>query len=403
MFSRNAEAYDLRLDQACVFIQDDSTCVKGKFHIYLPRSASLKDIRVKLIGSMNLPRDDSLFEKTREILTLLSDHALGSSKTLNSFQLSAGNYEFPFSIPLPSAMTDTVTGPKHMYQMYYVQATIERRFRYNTVVSQPIRIYHPPVLGQLMPSDPMTLEGQTKTDIQYCISMPDLNVPFASSFTVNCWIAPLSKNLKLRNVSLAVIEKHYLRVTATAAESVMHNVMTRNWTRTSTIFSAEQKFSGVTGSPDDLSPEWSLDLPVHLPDSFDLASQSVSTSSINIIHEVVVQAEFENTEIHAVVKMDAKIPFSIYMTPAVIGEDATIHNQSIECFSNIGETPPPYGDHKADAILLAWEGNLRRLGLETSPSFSDQCCQLELANASSQYIGSSASIEPPAYGSYPTA
>lgn len=76
----------------------------------------------------------------------MSEQALGSSKTLSPFQLSAGNYEFPFNFPLTCRMPDTVTGPEHIYHSYEVQVIIERRFRSDSVVSRPIRIYHLPCL-----------------------------------------------------------------------------------------------------------------------------------------------------------------------------------------------------------------------------------------------------------------
>jgi len=80
----------------------------------------------------------------REYITSISEQPIGSSKKLNSFQLPAGDYEFPFSIPLSGQMLETITGLQHSYHTYHVQAIIERRFRSNSIISRDLRIYQSP-------------------------------------------------------------------------------------------------------------------------------------------------------------------------------------------------------------------------------------------------------------------
>ena len=46
------------------------------------------------------------------------------------------------------------------------------------------------------------------------------------------------------------------------------------------------------------SAEWSLSLPVQLPESFSLASQSVSTRVLQVTHDMMLQAKFHNTKTH---------------------------------------------------------------------------------------------------------
>jgi hypothetical protein len=92
------------------------------------------------------PRDDFLIQSDRERITVTSEQTIGSSKCLTSFQLPAGNYEFPFSIPLSGRILETVTCQRQMYHTYHVVATIERRFRGNSTISRPIRIYDHPDL-----------------------------------------------------------------------------------------------------------------------------------------------------------------------------------------------------------------------------------------------------------------
>jgi hypothetical protein len=92
------------------------------------------------------PRDDFLIQNDRERITLISEQNIGSSKCLPSFQLPAGSYKFPFSIPLPGRILETVTCQRQMYHTYHVVAKIERRFRGNSTISRPIRIYNDPNL-----------------------------------------------------------------------------------------------------------------------------------------------------------------------------------------------------------------------------------------------------------------
>lgn len=104
------------------------------------------------------PRDNFSMQNDRERITFLSEQSIGASKCLSSFQLSAGNYKFPFSLPLSARMLETVTCQRHTYHTYHVKAIVERRFRSNSTISRPIRLYNypdPSVDDQLI-SPPVT-------------------------------------------------------------------------------------------------------------------------------------------------------------------------------------------------------------------------------------------------------
>lgn len=81
----------------------------------------------------------------------------------------------------------------------------------------------------------------------------------------------------------------------------MHNIFTIRRSNISTIFQSEHDYTGqaleALATEDGSPPQkWYLSLPVQLPDTFDLASQSISTRPIEISHELMVQANFHNTE-----------------------------------------------------------------------------------------------------------
>ncbi|CAG8138386.1 unnamed protein product [Penicillium olsonii] len=230
--------------------------------------------------------------------------------------------------------------------------------------------------------------------------LPDSNIPFASRFPVKCFFTPLSKSLQLDTVKLLVMERHVLRVDATAAESALHNISTIATSRTSTIFQSEHtsfdQTSGLLATEGDEPPaEWSLSLPVQLPESFDLASQSVLAGIINISHRVVVKAQFRDTENNANITIEEEIPFSIYMTPAVIASNGEIHGHYIERFKSYECAPPAYGQHKCDAIPPEWAEYLRQFNASSQRPHYEQGTVHDMSCIPA--VQGSLDIEPPVY------
>jgi hypothetical protein len=77
----------------------------------------------------------------RERITFERNQALAASKTLSSFTLPAGEYDFPFRILLASDTAETITGVNHEYHSYKVQGIIERHFGKDFVIARPLRVY----------------------------------------------------------------------------------------------------------------------------------------------------------------------------------------------------------------------------------------------------------------------
>ncbi|KGO78343.1 hypothetical protein PITC_059560 [Penicillium italicum] len=252
--------------------------------------------------------------------------------------MPAGDHEFLFDIPLPKAI-------------------IERRLKSDFVVSQPVRIYHVSNLETtyLRPHCPLTLEGNSKENIQYCLSINDRNVPFGCTFPVECWFAPLLKYAKLNTVTIKVIEKQYAQLMATAAESVRYNTRFITAAQTQTVFSKAIDFSQGDESPvDDLSEiEWRFTTPVSLPRNLSACSQSISTRHLKITHELSITAQFCDEAGGVTAEITVVIPFKIYMTPNPIGENESIHGQDIQLFQESQCPPPAYSDRFSDLIVSA--------------------------------------------------
>ncbi|KAJ5122591.1 uncharacterized protein N7443_002694 [Penicillium atrosanguineum] len=307
------------------------------------------------------PRDEFLISNVRRQITFERRQPIAASKTLNSFTLPTGNYEFPFKICIGSSATETITGINHEYHSYKVQGVIERRFGKDFVVSQPIRVYkylgletnHP------WPSFPESIENQRDENIHYNISIPDRNIPFGSSFPVEFWLTPLSKDIQLAAIEIQVLERHSLRIEATAAESVRSNVHFLTSRRTYVVFSERHDLTVEnyeTPNPEFSDVEWRITKPVHLPLSMDACSQSIRLEIIKIAHVLTTTIELRTLE-GCISTITESIPFDIFMSPDVVGENGAVHGQDIEQSQSKNIPPPPYGAHTMDlAVQDSLEG-----------------------------------------------
>ncbi|CRL24674.1 Arrestin-like, N-terminal [Penicillium camemberti] len=358
MFRKQITRSELSLDQACIFISEDRhpVAVTGRLNLTLAQVVSVKGIKVRLRGIFAIPIEGILGSENREQITFEREQPLASSKTLTAFQMPAGDHAFLFDIPLPSKVFDTATGANHQYHTYRVEAIIERRLKSDFVISQPVRIYQVSDLetSYLRPHCPLTLEGHSDENIQYCLSITDRNVPFGCTFPVECWFAPLWKYAKLSTVTVKVIEKQTARLDATAAESAQHNMRFITAAQSQTIFSKTVDFSRDE-SPvgDDSEIEWRFTTPVSLPQSLDACSQSISTKHLKITHEISILAEFHNEAGDVIGVITEVMPFKIYMTPNVIGDNASIHGQDIQLMQGSQSPPPAYSDRFSDLIVSA--------------------------------------------------
>ncbi|KAJ5238023.1 hypothetical protein N7489_008114 [Penicillium chrysogenum] len=363
MFREHITSSELSLDQACIFISEERhpASVTGRLNLSLAQVVSVKSIKVRLRGKFAMPVEGVFSSEIREQITFEREQPLASSKTLNAFQMPAGEHAFLFDIPLPSKIFDTATGANHQYHTYRVEAIIERRLKSDFVVSQPVRIYQVSDLetSYLRPHCPLTLEGHSNENIQYCLSITDRNVPFGCTFPVECWFAPLLKYAKLNTVTTKVIEKQTARMDATAAESARYNMRFITAAQTQTVFSKTIDFSGEEPPVDGSDIEWRFTTPVSLPQSLDACSQSMSTGHIKITHQLSITAEFRDKEGNVAAVITEVIPFKIHMTPNVIGEDASVHGQDIQHIQGNQSPPPAYGDRFSDSIVaVATEANL---------------------------------------------
>ncbi|KAH8689473.1 hypothetical protein BGW36DRAFT_401832 [Talaromyces proteolyticus] len=339
--------------------------VTGKLCVSFSDITFIKSIKVRLRGLLRVSRDGFSIPEDREHITFESYQGLASSKTLRSFQMQAGNYEFVFNISLSSKLTETLTGPKHQYHSYQIDAVIERRYRRAIVLSKPLRIYKISGLetNYLEPQTTLNIEGESNQNIQYQISIPNRNIAFGSTFPVQFLFTTPSKNIVLKSIKMEVVEKHNIRLDATAAQYAL-NIYSVRSERAYTVFvetfnfPKRSEFSIV----DPTDTECCICKLVCLPQTFDSCSQSISTNAIEIRHLLIINAVFQDLNGQVLDQIANTIPFVIYMTPNVIGQDATVCGKLIQ--HNI-DPPPPYGSHSIHPRLLGSTG-MDSCGVSTS-------------------------------------
>lgn len=205
--------------------------------------------------------------------------------------------------------------------------------------------------------------------VHYTVSVTDPNVSFGSTFPVGIQIAPLRKGLAIKYITLAVLEKHILKIPASAAYAGQTNIQFLHSRKEYQLLSQTYDTSGdelISPEPSDLC--WSTTQKVSLPQDPEACTQSVSSNTIKITHTLAftiglseVQGQNSITvcssylETHAIKflantpQITGSLPLNIFMSPfgptnngSMFEPDRAIHGDS---------PPPPYSDHTVDLKL----------------------------------------------------
>ncbi|KAJ0413535.1 hypothetical protein BJY00DRAFT_58389 [Aspergillus carlsbadensis] len=357
IFGADIAGYDLQLDRSTIFPPADrnnesSPCVTGRFHLALTRATSIKGIRARVVGTMKTPRYGMFTPAIHEETTFERSQNLVFSKTLDSFTMPAGNYEFPIEISLKGALLETLTGPGHEYHTYRVEVVVERRMQWDLAVSEPLRIYQWRPGGiSVLPEK--TIEESSNQDIQYHISIPDPFVRHGSVFPVECWIEPLSEDTTVASITIRLHEKHDLCFNATAAESMKYDTNFITWHHDYVILKEKCDLSPRTVAQcEERLGMQQVTVPVRLPERPDACSQSFSSRTIKIEHLLVVEIEYQDREIEGTKKATQTLPMYIYMAPPSHNEgNQPPPTREIQCFKTDHNCPPSYGQHELDQML----------------------------------------------------
>ncbi|KAL5363177.1 hypothetical protein BJX96DRAFT_186630 [Aspergillus floccosus] len=325
-----------------------------------------------------------IFNTYYEEITFERKQTLASSKKLSSFSLPAGDYQFPFEISLDGSLFETIVGPRHQYHSYELYGIIERRLSRDIVVSQPVRIYNPGAveMNDIVMSASSSIENQWDNKVHYKVSLPETNIPFASTFPVQFFVAPLSKDLRLGALTIQVIEKHELKIRAPASYSVQYNVNFLTSAREHLVFSERYDGPGdYTTQEGAFEIEWTAEKQVCLPRILDTVTQQVKTHNIKIYHVLAFTIELRDAS-GALSVIKGTMPINIVMSPAVISENGTVHRLDLgkpQCDPNY--PPPLYEDHRTDLLLLghhsdprAYTGDLGNISRDVGHIYDETRC-----------------------------
>ncbi|KAJ5677370.1 uncharacterized protein N7477_003003 [Penicillium maclennaniae] len=290
MFCKNKASYELRAQST-----ESQTSVSGRFCISLRQNVNIKSIKVRLRGILKIPGDGFLVSEAARHCTFEQEQPIASSRCRRSFPMAAGDYKYPFSIPLPADISDSSLGP-NKYHTYKVEAVIKRPYLKDIVISQPVQIYkfnseleNPDSIPYIyLREESQTEHGQ---GLNSRIILPSRYIPFGSAFPVNVTLWTGSgKETTLSKITIEVIEKHNLKVDATAAQSARYNIHTIHSARSYTLVSKMLEFA------DSPKTDWNICKMMRLPQALDKASQSINTKAIKIEHVLVVKAEFRSDD-----------------------------------------------------------------------------------------------------------
>ncbi|KAL2849378.1 hypothetical protein BJX68DRAFT_267230 [Aspergillus pseudodeflectus] len=274
------------------------------------------------------------------------------SKTLESFTMPAGNYEFPIEISLKDVHLETLTGPGHEYHTYKVEVVFERRMQWDWVMSEPLGIYRWRPGGFSVLSE-KAAEDHDNQDLQYHISIPDPLVRHGSVFPVECWVEPLSEDITIAGITISLHEKHDLCFSATAAEAMKYDTNFITWHLDYVICKERCDVSQqIISRIEEKQRIQQVTIPVQLPGKSDACSQSFSSRSIKIKHLLVVEIDYHDREAAETKKVAQTLPVYIYRAPPETNESPeSLPGAETRCLKNAQNCPPSYGQHELDQML----------------------------------------------------
>ncbi|KAL2851088.1 hypothetical protein BJY01DRAFT_233050 [Aspergillus pseudoustus] len=360
MFGPDIASHSLHLDQSTFYLpyhheQGSFISVTGRLQLSLARPTAFKCIKARVIGKLRTPRYGILMPAIHEETTIERTQNLAFSKSLPSFTMPSGDYEFPFQISLDGSLVETLTGPRHEYHTYAVELVIQRRMKQDLIISQALKIYKIPP-GDISVMSHKAVEETSNEDIQYYISIPNALVRHGSVFPVECWIETVSKDLTIESITVSVHEKHDLRLRATAAESMQYDTNFITWHHDYVVFAALCELSQHRATPtlsENQHGVHQVTIPVRLPRSLEACTQTFTSRSIKIEHLLSVDIEYRGGNTSGVTKITRTVPVYIYMGQNPKQRTELEGHREDQWSVTERKCPPIYGQHELDEMLSA--------------------------------------------------
>lgn len=113
------------------------------------------------------------------------------------------------------------------------------------------------------------------------------------------WLTPLSKNTKLVAVTIQVLERHNLRIEATATESVRSNINFLTSKKTHILFDERHDLTAESyemPTPDRVEVQRRIEKDVRLPQTLNACSQTIRSKPVKIDHVLSTTLELQTPD-----------------------------------------------------------------------------------------------------------
>lgn len=232
----------------------------------------------------------------------------------HTFCLTKGNYDLPFTVFLPTNVSETVEGLPSGRLMYRMTCSIERgRFEKPITTSKVIRIVrtlHPQSFSLLETVD---LNSAWLGKVQYSVSLERKGIAIGSTVPIKIVMVPLVKGLSLLKVTGSLVERLHV---VTPVEGMLPQ-----WERVVGTQSLTIPANLVADNMD----QWVVDTTYQVPHRLSDITQSCTLKGgiIEVKHRLRLEMQITNSDGH-VSELRAQIPVVVYIS-AHVGSATGFH------------------------------------------------------------------------------
>lgn len=166
------------------------------------------------LHSNGLPNLNFVGNRTRSMsssfITSNNTGTNGEKKKKNHIihKIPRGNYEFPFSTILPGTICESIQGMPNAEIKYYLQAVIERGKHSDLIINKDFNIIRTPNIDAIELSETVSVQNNWPDKVDYLISVPTKAIAIGTATHINISLVPLSKQLKLGSIRMALFEQY---------------------------------------------------------------------------------------------------------------------------------------------------------------------------------------------------
>lgn len=219
-------------------------------------------------------------------------------------QLPAGTHFFPFELPVPGDIGESIEGNRNAQLTYWLVATIERgTLQHDLVAKKHVRIVRTVGVDSYDIAHTVTIENTWPKKIEYKITVPCKAVPIGSQLEVQFAMIPMDKGLKLGKIRADIVEYVSLSSPTHAAREEQHVV-------------AQQSFE-VAPNFDHFADQWELIKFMDVPQSLSRCTQDVMVQPYTKInHKFRCFISLINQDGHTS-ELRASLPITLYISPNI--------------------------------------------------------------------------------------